>query len=203
MHIRSCHTWTAGKETTSCTGVYLQDWRWIGYIFNSNPCNLIPVHWFLWGYLNVFRISHWAEVVIYPRRNVTMVCGVSYHIFGSCIYLQDTKIRFQLQVESHISDWQFSKSQHLARYVSHHNAMAYDRATYKHHTPGGVRGYKKLMPVDWPSGGVDLLNRCRWRCEQLCHHGDGVWKVVCAFCAVSQLMTHQSGSLYLKKCMAT
>jgi hypothetical protein len=40
-HIRSWHTWPAGKETTSCTRVHLQDWRWIGYIFNSNPCNLI------------------------------------------------------------------------------------------------------------------------------------------------------------------
>jgi hypothetical protein len=44
VHIQSCHTWTAGKETTSCTGVYVQDWHWIGYNFNSNPCNLIPVH---------------------------------------------------------------------------------------------------------------------------------------------------------------
>jgi hypothetical protein len=39
----------------------------------------------------VFKISLRAEVVTYPRRNVTMVCGASYHIFGSCVYLQDTK----------------------------------------------------------------------------------------------------------------
>jgi hypothetical protein len=26
---------------------------------------------------------------------------------------------------NHISNWQFSKSRYLARYVSHHNAMAY------------------------------------------------------------------------------
>ncbi len=32
----------------------------------------------------------------------------------------------------------------------------------------------------------------------VCHHGDGVWKVVCAFCAVSQLTTSQLGSLYVK-----
>jgi hypothetical protein len=43
-HIRSWHTWTAGKETTTCTRVYIQGWHWIGYIFNSNPCNLISVH---------------------------------------------------------------------------------------------------------------------------------------------------------------
>ncbi len=131
VHIWRCHTWTAGKETTSCTGVYVQDWHWIGYIFNSNPCNLIPVHWFLWGYLNMFKISHQAEMVTYPCRNVTMVCGASYPIFGSCIYVQDTKIRFQLQVKSYISNWQFSKSQHLARYVSRHNAMAYDTCPHK------------------------------------------------------------------------
>ncbi len=45
-----------------------------------------------------------------------------------------------------------------------------------------------------PSGGVDSSNLCRWRDGWLCHHGDGVCKVICAFCAVSQLMTHQSGS---------
>jgi hypothetical protein len=55
-----------------------------------------------------------------------MVRGASYHIFGSCIYLYDTKIRFRLQVKSYISDWQFSKLRHLARYVSRHNAMAYE-----------------------------------------------------------------------------
>ncbi len=49
-HIRSWHTWLAQKETTSCTRVYVQDWHWIGYILNSNLCNLILVHWFLRGY---------------------------------------------------------------------------------------------------------------------------------------------------------
>ncbi len=43
VHIWSWHTWTAGKKTTSCTRVYVQDWRWVGYIFYSNPCNLISV----------------------------------------------------------------------------------------------------------------------------------------------------------------
>jgi hypothetical protein len=75
----------------------------------------------------VFKISLQAEVVTYPRRNVTMVCGASYHIFGSCIYLQDTKIRFRLQFESYISNWLFSKSRLLASYVCRHKTMAYDR----------------------------------------------------------------------------
>jgi hypothetical protein len=44
VHNWSWHTWTAGKETTSCTRVYVQDWCWIGYNFNSNPSNLISVH---------------------------------------------------------------------------------------------------------------------------------------------------------------
>jgi hypothetical protein len=49
-----------------------------------------------------------------------------------------------------------------------------------------------------PSNGVDLSNQRRLRGERLCHHGDSVWKVVCAFWAVSQLVTCQLGSLYVK-----
>jgi hypothetical protein len=49
-----------------------------------------------------------------------------------------------------------------------------------------------------PSSGVGSSNPHHWRSEQLCHHGDGFCKVVCVFCAVSQLMTPQSGSLYVK-----
>jgi hypothetical protein len=42
-----------------------------------------------------------------------MVCGASQHIFGSCIYLQDTKIRFNCKSNtSAISD--FSELRHLA-----------------------------------------------------------------------------------------
>ncbi len=63
--------------------------------------------------------------VTYLRRNVTIVCGTSYHLLGSQIS-QDSKIRFWLQVEFYISDWRFSESRHLARYVSCHNDMAYD-----------------------------------------------------------------------------
>ncbi len=70
--------------------------------------------WYLW-------------VVTYLHRNVNIVRGTSYHLLGSWIS-QDSKIQFWLHVESFISDWQFSKSQGLVSYVSHHNAMAYDTA---------------------------------------------------------------------------
>jgi hypothetical protein len=63
--------------------------------------------------------------VTYLRRNVTVVCGASYHLLGSRIS-QDSRIRYQLQVKSYISNWQFSQLQHLARYVSCRNDMAYD-----------------------------------------------------------------------------
>jgi hypothetical protein len=56
-----------------------------------------------------------------------MVCVTSHHIFGSCIYLQDTKIRFnyKLNLTSVIST--FCKSHYLVSYVFCHYAMAYDR----------------------------------------------------------------------------
>ena len=76
---------------------------------------------------DISKVKTWhVWKVTYLRRNVTIVCGTSYHLLGSWISW-DSKIRFQLQVKFYISNWQFSKSQHLARYVSHHNAMAYDR----------------------------------------------------------------------------
>ncbi len=75
---------------------------------------------------DISKIKTWhIWKVTYLRRNVTIVCGASYHLLGSWISW-DSKIRFRLQVESYISNWQFSKSWHLARYVSRHNAMAYD-----------------------------------------------------------------------------
>ncbi len=64
-------------------------------------------------------------MVTYLRKYVIIVCGTSYHLLGSQIS-QDSKIQFQLQVKSYISNWQFSALRHLARYVSRHNAMAYD-----------------------------------------------------------------------------
>jgi hypothetical protein len=58
---------------------------------------------------------------------------------------------------------------------------------------------ERFMPnAARPSGGMGLSNPRRWRGKRLCHHGDGVWKVVCALCAVSQLVTRQSGSFYVK-----
>ncbi len=75
---------------------------------------------------DISKIMTWhVWMVTYLRRNVTIVCSASCHLLGSQISW-DSKIRFWLQVKSHISDWQFSKSRHLARYVSRHNATAYD-----------------------------------------------------------------------------
>ncbi len=75
---------------------------------------------------DISKIMMWhVWKVTYLCRHVTIVCGASYHLLGSLIS-RDSKIRFRLQVESCISNWQFSKLQHLARYVSRHNAMAYD-----------------------------------------------------------------------------
>jgi hypothetical protein len=68
-------------------------------------------------------------MVTHLHRNVTILRGTSYHLLGSQIS-QDSKIRYRLQVESYISDWQFSKSQHLASYVSRLNGMAYDRHAF-------------------------------------------------------------------------
>jgi hypothetical protein len=65
------------------------------------------------------------------RRNVPVVCDVSYHLLGYQIS-QDSKTRFRLQVESYISNWlSFSESRLLASYVSRHKAMAYDTTTKK------------------------------------------------------------------------
>ncbi len=76
--------------------------------------------------MSKIMIWHVWEVT-YLRRNVTIVCGVSYHLLGSRISW-DSKIRFRLQVESYISNWRFSKLRHLASYVSRHNTMAHDTA---------------------------------------------------------------------------
>ena len=35
-----------------------------------------------------------------------------------------------------------------------------------------------------PLGGVGSSNPRHWRGEQLHHHGDGVWYVICAFCVI-------------------
>ena len=41
-------------------------------------------------------------------------------------------------------------------------------------------------------GGMDSSNPRRWKGERLHHHGDGVWEVVCAFCAVKSGHYHSS-----------
>jgi hypothetical protein len=90
---------------------------------------------------DISKIMMWhVWKVTYLRMNVTIVCGMSYHLLGSQIS-QDSKIRFQLQVESYISDWWFSKLQHLVRYVSRHNAMAYDTYMRPHIFWHRTRGF--------------------------------------------------------------
>ncbi len=57
---------------------------------------------------------------------------------------------------------------------------------------------KNMCKAAHPSGSVGSSNSHCWRGEQLCHHGDGVWEVVCAFCGISWFLTPQSGSLYVQ-----
>ena len=51
-----------------------------------------------------------------------------------------------------------------------------------------------------PSGGMGSSNPRRWRGEQLQHHGDVVYHVVCAFCAVSDswLVSHTHRTYFLE-----
>ncbi len=93
MILRWCSL-LAQKEATYCTRVYVQSDHWTGSILNFSTCDLVYLHRFLWGYLVIFNISTQAEVVSYSTRNATIVCGMSWHILGSCICFQDTKIRY-------------------------------------------------------------------------------------------------------------
>ena len=43
IHLELAHV-QCKKEAISCTRFYVQDWRWIGKIFYSNPCELILLH---------------------------------------------------------------------------------------------------------------------------------------------------------------
>jgi hypothetical protein len=56
-------------------------------------------------------------MVTYLHRNVTIVCGASYHLLESQIS-QDLKIRFRFQIKSYISNWQFSILRHLVAIMS-------------------------------------------------------------------------------------
>jgi hypothetical protein len=59
-----------------------------------------------------------------------MVCGASYHLLGSRILFQDWKIWFSFKSDLTSAMSNVSELQHLASYVSRHNAMAYD--THSH-----------------------------------------------------------------------
>jgi hypothetical protein len=89
-------------------------------------------------------------MVTYLRRNVTIVCGASYHLLGSQISW-DSKIRFQLQVKSNISNWRFSELRHLARYVSRHNAMAQDKPSRSPQTALSLS-----LPPPYPSSPIGV-----------------------------------------------
>jgi hypothetical protein len=84
-------------------------------------------------------------MVTYLCRNVTIVCGASYHLLGSQIS-PDSKVWFRLQVKPHISNWRFSESQHLARYVSRKNAIAYDSTLKKLNFLPIVDGFNYFLP---------------------------------------------------------
>jgi hypothetical protein len=77
VYIQSWHTWPAQREATSCTRFYVQDWRWIWKFFDSNPCELILLHWFLRWYLYLFKISCRAEVVTSLCKSVTATSGLT------------------------------------------------------------------------------------------------------------------------------
>ncbi len=72
-HIWSWHMTSFRKKPHHVLDFYIQDWCWIGNIFNSNPCDLISLHWLLRQYLYLFKTSCWAEVVTSPRRSVTAI----------------------------------------------------------------------------------------------------------------------------------
>jgi hypothetical protein len=64
-------------------------------------------------------------------RNVTIVRGASYHLLGSQIFFRDSKIRFNFKSNLTLAISDISELQHLARYFSCHNAMAYDTHPHK------------------------------------------------------------------------
>ncbi len=70
-------------------------------------------------------MTWYVWMVTYLCGDVTMVRGASYHLLGSHLF-QDSKIRFDFKLNLTSAISSFSKSWHLASYVSRHNAMAYD-----------------------------------------------------------------------------
>jgi hypothetical protein len=76
IHLTLAHV-QRKKETISCTRLYIQDWRWIGNVSNSYPCDLISLRWFLPWYLCLYKTSCRGEMVTSPRRGVTDTYGLT------------------------------------------------------------------------------------------------------------------------------
>ncbi len=52
---RSWDITNARKKPYHVLDFYVQDWHWMGSILNSNPCELVSLHWLLSG--NIFLIG--------------------------------------------------------------------------------------------------------------------------------------------------
>ncbi len=65
----------AQEETTHCTRVYVKGGRWTELIFNSSTCDLVYPHWFLQGFLVIFKISTQLRWWLILHRNSTVVHG--------------------------------------------------------------------------------------------------------------------------------
>ncbi len=52
---RNWHIANARKNPYPVLDLYIQDWHWVGSIFNSYPCDLVSLYWFLSG--NIFLIQ--------------------------------------------------------------------------------------------------------------------------------------------------
>ncbi len=76
IHLALAHV-QRKKEAISCTRLYVQDWRWIGNVSTSYPCDLISLHWFLRQYLCLYKTSCWGKMVTSPRRSVTDTSGLT------------------------------------------------------------------------------------------------------------------------------
>jgi hypothetical protein len=93
-HTLRWHRLPAQMDPKSHTRVNIQDVSWTGSILNFSLCTPIWLHWFLQQCLGCWRYLLMLRWWLILRRNATMVCGVSPYIFGSCIYLHNTKIQY-------------------------------------------------------------------------------------------------------------